>query len=196
MPRTTIAVDAAIADFLAGEASKQNKTLYGLTNESLTEVLEVWKDGGASKEVFPSWFFGRMLKDTDSVPVPGVLIEKMVQRLYAVDRKWLLEAMFEAGAEIGSYLKLRFPNLEDVIPRLFELQAFLPIRQAEFQELSATTERMTIAVRILGAGPSVEATECTQRFLKGILSQYPYKIAFTRIAEGIIEATITSKEKR
>ncbi len=196
MARTSIAVDKAIADSLAQEADKQNKTLYGLANESLGDVLKIWEEGGSSKEIFPSWDFGRILKDTDSLPVPGVLIEKMVKRMYSVDSKWLLKAMFDEGVKIGSYLKMRFPDFEDLIPRLFQLQEFLPVKRIEFEQVGTSTDKMKIAIRILGMGPSLEATECTNQFIKGLLSRYPYKITYTRITEGIIETTVTKEETK
>ncbi len=195
MARTSIAVDQAVADSLAREAEKQNKTLYGLANESLADVLKICDDGGSTKEIYSSWDFGRILKDTDSLPVPGVLIEKIVKRMYSVDSKWLLEAMYDEGAKIGSYLKLRFPDFEDLIPRLFDLQGYLPVKRVEFEPVSATTDKMVISIRILGAGPSLEATECAEQFLKGLLSQYPYRITYSRITEGIIEARIMRDKK-
>jgi hypothetical protein len=193
MGRTTISVDQAIADSLGGEADKQNKTLFGLANESLADVLKICEQGGSTKEIFSSWEFGRILKDTDSLPVPGALIEKIVKRMYSADSKWLLDAMFEAGVNIGSYLRLRFPNFEDLIPRLFDLQSFLPSKRVEFEAISTTTERMTISVRVLGAGPSLEATKCAEQFLAGLLSLYPYRITETRVTDGIIDAKITKE---
>ncbi len=193
MARTTISIDQVIADSLAREAEKQNKTLFGFANESLADVLRICEAGGSTKEIYSSWDFGRILKDTDSLPVPGVLIEKIVKRMYSVDSKWLLDAMFEEGVNIGSYLKLRFPDFEDLIPRLFDLQSFLPIKRVEFEPISTTTDRMTVSVRVLGAGPSLEATRCAEQFLAGLLSQYPYEITQTRVTDGIIDAKITKK---
>lgn len=195
MPRTTISVDAAIARSLAREAKKQNKTLYGLANESLGDVLKIWEEGGSTKEIYSSWDFGRILKDTDSLPVPGVLLERIVKRMYSVDSKWLLDAMFDEGAKVGSYLKLRFSDLEVLIPRLFELQSFLPVKRVEFEPISTTTDRMIVSIRILGAGPSLEATRCAEQFLAGLLSQYPYRITRTRVTDGIIDATIVREVK-
>ncbi len=194
MVRTSIAVDKAIADSLAGEAAKQNKTLYGLANESLADVLKIWKEGGSSRDIFSSWSFGRILKETDSLPVPGPLIEKIVRRMHSIDSKWLLNAMFDEGVNIGSYLKLRFPDFQNLIPILFDLQAFLPVKRVEFERISPITDKMIISIRILGAGPSPESTECAEQFLKGLLSQYPYRITDTRVTEGIIEVTVTNEE--
>ena len=193
MARTTISVDQAIADSLAGEAEKQNKTIFGLANESLGDVLKICEEGGSTKEIFSSWEFSRILKDTNSLPVPGALIEKIVKRMYSVDTEWILDAMFEAGVNVGSYLRLRFPRFEDLIPRLFDLHAFLPVKRVEFEPISTTTDRMTISVRVLGAGPSLEATKCAEKFLAGLLSQYPYRIAETRVTDGIIDAKITKE---
>ena len=41
MPRTNIAVDEETADHLADEASRENKSLYALTNEALAAVIKI-----------------------------------------------------------------------------------------------------------------------------------------------------------
>lgn len=194
MARKVIAVEEAIADSIAKEATRENKTVYGLTNELLEGALKVCKEGGSPKEIFPSWNFGRTVRETDALPVPGTLVEKMMMRVYASDSKWLLSEVYGHGVKIGSYLRLRYPNLEDLVPRLFELQTFLPIKRLEFEEAGESAERVLIAIHILGAGPSLEATECAEQFVRGLISQYPYRLTDVRLTEGIIEAKVEREE--
>ena len=54
--------------------------------------------------------------------------------------------------------------------------------------MDAQQKRM-LTIRVIGAGNSQETTECTEQFLIGILSAYPYKILGNRISQGIIEVT-------
>jgi hypothetical protein len=99
MARTNIAVDEETAESLADEATKENKSLYALTNEALSAVLRICKYGGAPREVFPSWRWSRMLKDTDAIPLPGGFMEKLMKKVFVTDREWLLKEVVRRRQE-------------------------------------------------------------------------------------------------
>ncbi|MDA4115655.1 MAG: hypothetical protein OK442_03765 [Thaumarchaeota archaeon] len=194
MARTNIAVDEETADLLADEATKENKSLYALTNEALTAVLRVCKYGGSPKEVYASWRWSRILKDTDAIPLPGDLMEKMMKKTFQTDKEWLLKSWFDEGKRVGSYLHMYADDFQQLISRVDELHGFLPVKRVEF-ERKEEEERASVVVRVIGAGFSVESTSCTEQFLLGILSAYPYKITNTRVSEGMIEVR-AEEEKR
>jgi len=194
MARTNIAVDEETADLLADEATKENKSLYALTNEALTAVLRVCNYGGSPKEVYASWRWSRILKDTDAIPLPGDLMEKIMRKTFQTDKEWLLKSWFDEGKRVGSYLHMYADDFQQLISRVDELNGFLPVKRVEF-ERKEEEGRVNVVVRIVGAGFSVESTSCTEQFLLGILSAYPYKIMNTRVSEGMIEVK-AEEEKR
>jgi hypothetical protein len=194
MARTNIAVDEETADLLADEATRENKSLYALTNEALTAVLRVCKYGGSPKEVYASWRWSRILKDTDAIPLPGDLMEKIMKKTFQTDKEWLLKSWFDEGRRVGSYLHMYADDFQQLISRVDELHGFLPVKRVEF-ERKEEDGRVSVVVRIVGAGFSVESTSCTEQFLLGILSAYPYKITNTRVSEGMIEVK-AEEEKR
>lgn len=194
MARTNVAVDEETADSLADEATRENKSLYALTNEVLAAVLRICKYGGSPREVYPSWRWSRILKDTDAIPLPGALMEKLTRKVYESDREWLLKEWFDEGKRVGSYLHMYAENFEDLMPRVDELQGFLPVKRVEFErKTNDGGARMT--VRVIGAGFSRESTSCTEQFLLGILSAYPYKVNGSRVSEGMIEVTAEEERK-
>jgi hypothetical protein len=194
MARTNIAVEEDVAESLSDEATRENKSLYALTNEILSTVLRICKYGGTPREVYPSWRWSRILKDTDSIPLPGGLMEKLMRKAYATDRDWLLKEWFEEGKRIGSYLHMYAEDFKDLIPRVDELQGFLPVKRVEFERNETTDGNARILVRVIGAGFSNESTSCTEQFLLGMLSPYPYKIVHSKVSEGMIE--ITAEEQK
>jgi len=194
MARTNIAVDAETADLLADEATKENKSLYALTNEALSAVLRICKYGGSPKEVYPSWRWSRILKDTDAIPLPGGLMEKLMKKTFLTDKEWLLKEWFDEGKRVGSYLHMYAEDFEKLIPRVDELQGFLPVKRVEFEKRDEQG-RSKVLVRVIGAGFSRESTTCTEQFLLGILSEYPYKITSNRVFEGMIEVTAEENTK-
>jgi len=186
MARTNIAVDEAVAESLADEATRENKSLYALTNEALGSVLRICKYGGTPREVYPSWRFSRILKDTDAIPLPGDLMEKLIKKVYALEKDWLLTEWFEEGKRIGSYLHMYAEDFKELVSRVDELQGFLPVKRVEF-ERKEEDGKATIAVRVIGAGLSQESTTCTEWFLRGILSAYSHRITKSTMSEGMIE---------
>src|SRR5260370_17944653 len=122
MARTSIAVDEETADHLADEATRENKSLYALTNEALTAVLRICKYGGWAEEVYPSWRWSRILRDTDAIPLPGGLMEKLMKKVFSTDKDWLLEEWFNEGKRVGSYLHMYAQDFQQLIPRVDELQ--------------------------------------------------------------------------
>lgn len=194
MARTNVAVDETTADALADEATKENKSLYAFTNEALSAVLRICTYGGTPREVYPSWRWSRILKDTDAIPLPGDLMEKLMKKVYESDKDWLLTEWFEEGKRVGSYLHMYAQDFQQLIPRVDELQGFLPVKRVEV-ERRTEDGGARIAVRVIGAGFSRESTSCTEQFLLGILSAYPYKVSSSRVSEGMIEVTAEEERK-
>jgi hypothetical protein len=193
MARTNIAVEEETADLLADEATKENKSLYALTNEALTAVLKICKYGGSPKEVYSSWRWSRILKDTDAIPLPGDMMERLMKRVFLSDKDWLLKEWYEEGARVGSYLLMYAEDFRVLASRVDELQGFLPVKRVEI-EMKEEDGKAIAIVRVIGAGFSPESTRCTEQFLLGLLSAYPYKIVNSRVSEGMIE--VRAEEER
>ena len=187
MARTNIAVDSEIADALADEATKENKSLYALTNEALSAVLKVCEYSGTPKELYPTWRWGRILKDTDAIPLPGDLMEKIMKKAYAADKDWLLKEWHDEGKRVGEYLHMYAENFDLLIPRVQELQGVLPVKRVEIEHKFDGKSEGKVTIKVIGAGFSDETTECTEHFLMGILAAYPYKVLSNRVSQGMIE---------
>jgi hypothetical protein len=195
MPRTNIAVDEERADALADEATKENKSLYALTNEAIGAVLKVCRYGGTPSEVYPSWRYSRILKDTDAIPLPGDLMEKVMKKVYSTDRDWLLQEWNNEGKRIGSYLHMYAEDFQLLESRIDELQGFLPVKRVEFERREEKQRmRSELIIRVVGAGFSQESTSCTEQFLLGILSAWPFKMISSKSSEGMIEVKVEEEE--
>ncbi len=194
MARTNVAVDEETADQLADEATRENKSLYALTNEALPAVLRICSYGGSPKEIYPSWRWARILKDTDAIPLPGGFMEKLMKKAYQMDKDWLLKEWFDEGKRVGSYLHMYAQEFQQLIPRVDELQGLLPVKRVEI-ERKEEDGKAHIMVRVIGAGFSLESTSCTEQFVVGILSAFPYKITSNRVFEGMIEVTAVEERK-
>ena len=134
------------------------------------------------------------MKDTDAIPLPGDFIERLVKKTFNSDKDWLLREWFNEGKRVGSYLKMYAEDFEQLIPQVEELQGFLPVKRVELAK-KQEDGNMSIAIRVVGAGFSVESTLCTEQFLLGILSEYPYKLTDSRVSGGMIELKVEEDKK-
>ncbi|MDG6929270.1 MAG: hypothetical protein JRN39_00655 [Nitrososphaerota archaeon] len=187
MVRTNVAIDESIAYILSDEAGRQNKTLYAFTNELLSTVLKITKEGGGTGEIYASWRFMHMLREIDSVPLPGDLLEKLINKLFDNEKEWLLKAWYEEGAKLGTYLQLYQPKFEELADLAREVKALLPMKKVEVIRGLDTGDSIEFSIKAIGAGLSPASTNCAERFVHGILSAYSMKIGSSRASEGIIE---------
>jgi hypothetical protein len=189
--RTNIAIDQSVADELAVQAAKENKTLYAFANESLLSVLDVAKAGGTPRQVQPAWKFVRMMKDVDCVALPGDLIEKLISRLHSIDKDWLFKTWQDEGARLGEYLRMSAVNPEDLGEIIDEFQLLLPAHRIEFRKKQEGTNTQFV-IRAVGAGHSLESTKCAEQFIRGVLLPYSLKVVESNVAKGIIELKASS----
>ena len=190
--RTNISVDEVISKSLSNEATRENKSQYGLANEILESGLKMCAEGGNPKEIYSSWRFLRLSKEIDTVPLPGSLVEKMVKELYSSNRDWLLQSWFDEGKRVGAYLRMLSERIDQLSGVVGEFQNFLPVKRIEFGRIDEGG-RSGIFVRAIGAGLSTESTTCAERFISGIVSSYSLRVTGSSISEGIIEVRAVSE---
>jgi hypothetical protein len=135
--------------------------------------------------------FKRILKDLDTVPTPGDLVEKLLGKLYEVDKEWLLRTWFQEGERIGTYLRLSSPRMQDLSAEARDISklGLLPVKRLEME--SDGEEDFTI--RVVGAGLSEESTSCADQLFKGIISAYSLHVVSSKMSEGIIEIKVSNK---
>ena len=121
-------------------------------------------------------------------------MEKLMKKTYQMDKDWLLKEWFDEGKRVGSYLHMYAQEFQQLIPRVDELQGLLPVKRVEI-ERKEEEGKVHIMVRVIGAGFSLESTSCTEQFVVGILSAFPYKIVSNRVFEGMIEITAVEERK-
>lgn len=191
MARTNISIDQEVAASLSDEATKENKTMYALSNESLKAILSICRSGGRPEDVYTSWMFTRILKDLDTVPTPGDLVEKLLVKLYEVDKPWLLRTWYEEGLRIGAYLRLSSPRFLDLSAEAKDVSklGLLPVKRLEMENEGEDE----FTVRVVGAGLSEESTSCADQLFKGIISAYSLHVVSSKMSEGIIEIRVSNK---
>lgn len=190
MARTNISIDEEVAASLSDEATRENKTMYALSNESLKVMLNICRSGGRPEDVYTSWMFTRILKDLDTVPTPGDLVEKLLKKLYEVDKDWLLRTWFEEGQRIGAYLRLSSPSMQDLSDEAKDVSklGLLPVKRLELENDGESE----FTIRVVGAGLSEESTSCAEQLFRGIISSYSLQVVGSKMSEGIIMLRVSN----
>ncbi len=189
MGRINLAVDAEIARRLKQIARDEGKTLYALTNEYLGEAIRVKEAGIEPRHAGRLAVTYSLLSGLDIVMLPGDMVDKILSKLYALEKEWLLRYFYMKGRELSTYLKLFARDLRDLINIYNDLQGFLPIKKNKIE-----MEGNRLYVSIIGAGRVIESTLCTLKFIEGIIEAYGWKIVKQQVEPGIIIFEATTKK--
>jgi len=177
---------------LAEEAARANKTLYSFSNECLDAVLKIFQEHGSVDEIYPFWLQTRMSKEMDGMPLLNRgLVDSMVKAFYPRDSELLLKIFFECGILFGSYIKMKFKDLDEVwnLIKLFRLS--LPARVFEMDRTEDRSGKSYVMRYV--SGISVEMTTCLAKYFDGIFSCYSSNRQSRTSSSGVIEMEIRSE---
>ncbi len=189
MPRTNIAIDKQLALKLADESGKENKTAYAMANEMLSSCFDLINKGGNISNMSKFWEIIKIMKDVDAVPVPGNLLEEIVNRLYAYDKEWLMKIGRKQGEELGLYLSTFYPSIFDLInSSKGVLTQIFPIKRFDLESLKKSGETTIFTFKTAGVGRSKETAEFVNEVLKGLFSVYREVIICNcQVNAGVLE---------
>lgn len=188
LPKSSISVDSSVATDLSDEATRQGKTLYGFANEAMRAILSVCGEGGTPQEVYASWKLARMSKEFGGIPLfSRELIDAITRLTYATDKEELLKVCFDCGKNFGVFLTVSYPNREDLLKLIEQLQFAFPSRVTELKVSdSETGDAPEYTFRYIST-LSRELTECMESYLRGMFSIYSLRVAKSKVGLGIIE---------
>ncbi len=107
------------------------------------------------------------------MPVPGNLLEEIVNRLYTYDREWLMKIGRKQGEELGLYLSTFYPSIFDLIANSKDvLTQIFPIKRFDLESLKKSAEATIFVFKTAGVGRSKETAEFVNEVLKGLFSVY------------------------
>jgi hypothetical protein len=182
MARTNLSVDGAVYDEFALQARRQNKTLFALTNESLSAICRICNEGGNVSELYPLWRMVSVLKQVDAMTLPSSFLEEMIVNEYEVDKEKLLQMFRNLGTGLVGMFKLVAENLDDLALLTKDFMLLLPIKNFK---VSKGRDGL-VEVGIVGAGRRLETTECSTEFVKSVLNGYGFEITKQELGPGTI----------
>jgi len=182
MARTNLSIDKEVFQKFAGEADRRNMTLFAFANEALTAITDISQEGGDPKEFYKIWRMLSILRQVDVITLPSGFVEDLIGRLYRSNSTATKKAFAELGTSLVGLLRMAAEDVQDLAPLAKDFGFFTPIKHFDLETLKDGRVR----VDVVGAGRTLETTECSAEFLKSILVGYGYTTTKAELHPGTI----------
>ncbi len=182
MVRTNLSVEKGVFEEFASEAERRRMTLFAFTNDSLSAITKISREGGTPDEVYKIWKILSILRQVDVITLPSDFVEDSIERLHKVDAALTKSRFRDLGASLVGLLKMAADNVEDLVPLAKDFGFIIPIKHFELRRVRDGN----IQVNVVGAGKAIETTECSAEFLKAILIGYGYIVTKEDLHPGTI----------
>ena len=187
MVRSSLAVDAELAEMLSKLAEEKHMTLYSLTNQILKTSLELISEGLEIQDLKKLLTTYMLLRDLDAVVLPSDFMDSLIAELYSRDREFIVKRFKQLGRDVAKYLKVHSENFEDLLQLARTVGKFFPLKKLEARYITGKQYELVL----VGVGGRIESTHCVYEAIKGILEEYNVKIIEEEITKGLIKAKIS-----
>jgi len=181
MSRLNVSLSNEIVTEIEKEANRKGKTVSSLIGEASRIFLEMESSGIGIEEIRKTSLMLSLLKATDSVPVPSILLDSILKQALKTSEKDVLQKWFERGEVVGSIIKQYAPNIDALKNAIDGMSDFLPSNMLQIRRDDTQVEIM-----LSGAGYSREAAKCTCEGIKGFLNSYDVEVVNGDSAEGFV----------
>jgi hypothetical protein len=182
MVRTNLSIDKAVFEEFAAEADRRRMTLFAFANESLSAITKISREGGNPEEFYKIWRVLSILRQVDVITLPSDFVEDFIESLYKADSALTKSRFRELGTSLVGLLKMAAENIEDLTPLAKDFGFFIPIKHFDLR----TAKDGRIQVDVVGAGKTIETTECSAEFLRSIIAGYGYAVTREELHPGTI----------
>lgn len=177
-----MSIDQKVFEDFSAEAQSQNKTLFAFTNEWLSVVSDLSRDGWTPTKIHGIGHTISLLKEMDVITLPSDFVDELIAREYNADKESLLKMFRDMGSSLVGLLKIATPDIDGLTELAKEFIILLPVKQLKVLK----QEDDSVEVDIVGAGRKKESAECTFQFLEAILNGYGYSVSKHEIGVGML----------
>ncbi len=182
MPRINIAADANLIEELEQEAKKRGYTIYALTNIAIKSLLKLLKEGEDASVLENIVEYHRLSSSLDLVPVTFWYLENITKLAYEKDPNEYEKICEGVGEQIGSYLKSKANDINDLMEIYNTIKPLMPIRDVQIKDSNGLIE-----FRIYGTGFSAVSTLCASRIFSKMGESFGLEIKkVDALAGGVV----------
>jgi hypothetical protein len=185
MARVNLSIDRVVFDEFANQVNKRNMTLYAFANECLSAMSKIAEEGGDPAELYNVWKVLSILKEAEVVTLPSGFLESLILELYQTDKAVLLKHFRELGEQMVGLLTVFADDVPTLAKLAKDFTFVVPIKH--FSVLNGTSNHDgNLRIDVVGAGKSIESTECSSEFLKAVIEGYGYSVVKEELHPGTI----------
>ena len=181
MSRLNVSLSNETAKDLENAARRQGKTVSSIVGEASRMYLEMESSGISVELIRKTFLMVNVLKATDAVPVPSILLDSIIKLALKASEAETLDKWFERGEVVGSIIKQYAPDIDALKDDIDNMSEFLPSNMLQIKKSHSDVEIM-----LSGAGYSKEAAKCTCSGIKGFLKSYGIKVQNGDSTEGFV----------
>jgi hypothetical protein len=182
MSRLNVSLSNEISNQLENEALRLGKTVSSLVSEASRMYLEMESSGISLEDIRNTILIISILKATDSVPVPSILLDSIIQLSMKASEAEALGKWYERGEVVGNIIKQYAPDITTLKDAIDNLTEFLPSNMIRIKNNNSDVE-----IILSGVGYSKEAAKCTCSGIEGFLKSYGIKVQSTDTTEGFVK---------
>jgi hypothetical protein len=185
MARVNLSIDRVVFDEFANQVNKRNMTLYAFANECLSAMSKIAEEGGDPAELYNVWKVLSILKEAEVVTLPSGFLESLILELYQINKAVLLKHFRELGEQMVGLLTVFADDVPTLAKLARDFTFVVPIKH--FSVLNGTSNHDgNLRIDVVGAGKSIESTECSSEFLKAVIEGYGYSVVKEELHPGTI----------
>lgn len=185
MARVNLSIDREVFDEFANQVAKRNMTLYAFANECLSAMSKIAEEGGDPAELYDVWKVLSILKEAEVVTLPSGFLETLVQELYQSNKAVLLKHFRELGEQMVGLLTVFADDIPTLAKLARDFTFVVPIKHFSVTN-GANNHDGSLRIDVVGAGKTIESTECSSEFLKAVIEGYGYSVAKEDLHPGTI----------
>jgi hypothetical protein len=185
MARVNLSIDRVVFDEFANQVNKRNMTLYAFANECLAAMSKIAEEGGDPAELYNVWKVLTILKEAEVVTLPSGFLESLILELYQTNKAVLLKHFRDLGEQMVGLLTVFADDVPTLAKLAKDFTFVVPIKH--FSVLNGTSNHDgNLRIDVVGAGKSIESTECSSEFLKAVIEGYGYSVVKEELHPGTI----------
>ena len=188
MKRYDIHVNQSTFEDVSLAAKADNKSMFAFTNEWLSEVTKLTREGCSPSELHGLYHSILLLKEMDAITLPADFFEEFIEREYKTNKAGLLEMFRNLGNRIATVTKMEARNLNELAELANGFVKLLPIK---LFQLSIDATGNTAEINVVGAGKRTESSECATELLASMINAYGYTISDRDVRPGTIRLRAT-----
>ncbi|MEM3063630.1 MAG: hypothetical protein QW303_08855 [Nitrososphaerota archaeon] len=173
-------VPQEILDDVAGVSRKRGETISKFVEDALRQAVRVEKGGYDVKRMAEFFEVMQVSRVLGGVFVPAEVLNFLVKRAYAGEKKSLRGKWRESGVWYGKYLKEKFDD------PIHAFKSFLEACRWDLDEVEAKHSSSYVKFVCISSMLTLEGTELLADFIEGAMSGLGFKLEKSDIIKGML----------